>query len=110
MRPLLPGQSPRRALITARRLLAGLEDVRRLVLGPLASPEARELLTGIPGERAPSDEEAALSRLADLCEGLPLALRIIGNRLVSRPGWDAPSSWPGWRTRSAAWISSRPAT
>jgi hypothetical protein len=24
-----------------------------------------------------------------LCEGLPLALRITGNRLVSRPGWDA---------------------
>ena len=24
-----------------------------------------------------------------MCEGLPLALRIIGNRLVSRPGWDA---------------------
>ena len=76
-------------LITSRRLLAGLEGVRRLVLGPLALPEAKELLTGILGERAASDEESALTRLAELCEGLPLALRIIGNRLVSRPGWDA---------------------
>ena len=89
VRPLLPGESPSRVLITSRRLLAGLEDVRRLALGSLALPEARELLTGILGERAVTDEEPALTRLAELCEGLPLALRIIGNRLVSRPGWDA---------------------
>jgi ATP/maltotriose-dependent transcriptional regulator MalT len=50
---------------------------------------AAELLTGILGERAASGEQAALTRLAELCDGLPLALRIIGNRLVSRPGWDA---------------------
>jgi transcriptional regulator with XRE-family HTH domain len=89
VRPLLPGDSPSRALITSRPLLAGLEGVRRLVLGPLALPEARELLAGILGERAASDEASALTRLAELCEGLPLALRIIGNRLVSRPGLDA---------------------
>jgi hypothetical protein len=89
LRPLLPGESPSRTLITSRRLLAGLEGVRRLGLGPLELPEAKELLTGILGERAASDEEPALTRLAELCDGLPLALRIIGNRLVSRPGWDA---------------------
>jgi len=89
VRPLLPGESASRTLITSKRLLAGLEGVRRLALGPLAWPEARELLTGILGERAASDEEPALTRLAELCDGLPLALRIIGNRLVSRPGWDA---------------------
>jgi transcriptional regulator with XRE-family HTH domain len=89
VRPLLPGEGPVRTLITARRLLAGLEGVRRLPLGPLALPEATELLTGILGDRAASDGEPALTRLAELCEGLPLALRIAGNRLVSRPGWDA---------------------
>ena len=89
VRPLLPGETPSRAVITSRRLLAGLEGVRRLDLGPLARPEAKKLLTGIVGERAASDEESALIRLTELCEGLPLALRIIGNRLVSRPGWDA---------------------
>ena len=89
VRPLLPGEGAGRALITARRLLAGLEGVRRLVLGPLALPEATELLTGILGDRAACDGEPALTRLAGLCEGLPLALRIAGNRLVSRPGWDA---------------------
>jgi transcriptional regulator with XRE-family HTH domain len=89
VRPLLPGDGASRALITAKRPLAGLEGVRRLALGPLSLPEATELLTGIAGQRAAHDEESALSRLAELCEGMPLALRIIGNRLVSRPGWGA---------------------
>jgi transcriptional regulator with XRE-family HTH domain len=88
VRPLLPGEGASRALITSKRLLAGLEGVRRLGLGPLSRPEAAELLTGILGRPAARDEEPALSRLAGLCEGMPLALRIIGNRLVSRPGWD----------------------
>ena len=89
VRPLLPGGGAGRVVITTRRLLAGLEGVRRLILGPLPLPEARQLLTVILGERSASDEESALTRLAELCGGLPLALRIIGNRLVSRPGWDA---------------------
>jgi transcriptional regulator with XRE-family HTH domain len=89
VRPLLPGEGASLALITARRLLAGLEGVRRLGLDPLSLPEATELLTGILGQRARSDDEPALNQLAELSEGMPLALRIIGNRLVSRPGWDA---------------------
>jgi len=89
VRPLLPGDGASQALITARRLLAGLEGVRRLTLGPLSLPEATELLTGIVGQRPARDEEAALSQLAHVCEGMPLALRIIGNRLASRPGWAA---------------------
>jgi tetratricopeptide (TPR) repeat protein/transcriptional regulator with XRE-family HTH domain len=89
VRPLLPGDGASRALITAKRLLAGLEGVRRLGLGPLSLPEATELLTGILGRRASRDQAPTLNQLAELCEGMPLALRIIGNRLVSRPGWDA---------------------
>nr|WP_163568091.1 NB-ARC domain-containing protein [Fodinicola feengrottensis] len=89
VRPLLPGDGASRALITARRLLAGLEGVRRLALGPHSPSEATELLAGILGVRAARDQESALHQLAELSEGMPLALRIIGNRLVSRPGWDA---------------------
>ncbi|MFJ6656382.1 ATP-binding protein [Streptomyces sp. NPDC091377] len=89
VRPLLPAGGAGRALITTRRLLAGLEGVRRLVLGPLPLPESTRLLAGILGERSASDGEPALVRLAELCGGLPLALRIIGNRLASRPGWGA---------------------
>jgi transcriptional regulator with XRE-family HTH domain/tetratricopeptide (TPR) repeat protein len=89
VRPLLPGGGAGKALVTSRRLLAGLEGVRRLALGPLPLLEATELLTGILKDRGASDEGSALSQLAQLCGGLPLALRIAGNRLVSRPGWNA---------------------
>ncbi|WP_203988547.1 ATP-binding protein [Sphaerisporangium rufum] len=89
VRPLLPGGGAGRILVTSRRLLAGLEGVRRLGLGPLPSPEAVELLTGILADRGTPDEGAAVRQLARLCGGLPLALRITGNRLVSRPGWHA---------------------
>ncbi|GAA3573340.1 XRE family transcriptional regulator [Nonomuraea rosea] len=89
VRPLLPGGGAGKALVTSRRLLAGLEGVRRLGVGPLPLLEATELLTGILKERGASDEGSAVWQLAQLCGGLPLALRIAGNRLVSRPGWNA---------------------
>ncbi|MEU8265760.1 helix-turn-helix domain-containing protein [Sphaerisporangium sp. NPDC049002] len=89
IRPVLPGSGRSRAFATSRRLLAGLEGVHRLSLGPLPPVEAAELLTGILGKRGYSDGGAAISELAQLCGGLPLALRIVGNRLVSRPGWHA---------------------
>ncbi|MFD0118911.1 helix-turn-helix domain-containing protein [Streptomyces sp. NPDC058320] len=88
VRPLLPGGGAGRVLITTRRLLAGLEGVRRLALGPLSLPDSTTLLAGIVGERRASDQEPSMVRLAELCGGLPLALRIIGNRLTSRPDWD----------------------
>lgn len=89
VRPLLPGDGASRVLVTARRLLAGLEGVRRLGLEPLSPPDAVELLTGILGPYAAAGQGPALDQLAGLCEGMPLALRIVGNRLVSRPGWGA---------------------
>ncbi|MGW2013570.1 tetratricopeptide repeat protein [Streptomyces sp. NPDC001927] len=89
IRPLLPGGGHGRALVTSRRLLAGLEGVRRLNLGPLPLLDTTHLLSGITRDRGASDGEAVLTELAQLCGGLPLAVRIIGNRLVSRPGWSA---------------------
>jgi tetratricopeptide (TPR) repeat protein/transcriptional regulator with XRE-family HTH domain len=89
VRPLLPGGGAGKALVTSRRLLAGLEGVRRLALGPLPLLEATELLNGILKDRGASDEGSAVWQLAQLCGGLPLALRIAGNRLVSRPSWNA---------------------
>ncbi|MFI6925234.1 helix-turn-helix domain-containing protein [Nonomuraea spiralis] len=89
LRPLLTDGGPSRVLATSRRLLAGLDGLHRLRLGPLPPAEAVLLLTGILGGRGPSESGPAIAELARLCGGLPLALRIAGNRLVSRPGWTA---------------------
>ena len=88
VRPLLPGTGASFVLVTSRRLLTGLQGVERLAVPVLEAPEALELLRAISGDvDGPRGE--GLPELAALCGGLPLALRIIGNRLATRPGWNA---------------------
>ncbi|MEV4276439.1 helix-turn-helix domain-containing protein [Actinoplanes xinjiangensis] len=83
VRPLLPGPGPSLTVITSRRLLAGLEGVHRLNLTQLPLEDATALLRRIIGDREPD----ATGEVAELCGRLPLALRIAGNRLMSRPQW-----------------------
>src|ERR1700722_2062100 len=72
-----------RLVVTSRRSLAGLEDVERIHLDPLPSPDSIRLLHDIvpPGQRTDRD----IIELARLCSDLPLALRIAGNRIASQP-------------------------
>ena len=84
VRPLLPAGGGSVTLVTSRRLLAGLEGVRRLHLDSLSPAEAVDLLRTILGAASP---DAAVEEVARLCGHLPLALRIAGNRLLSRPEW-----------------------
>ncbi|WP_433825945.1 helix-turn-helix domain-containing protein [Actinoplanes sp. CA-015351] len=83
VRPLLPGPGPSLTVITSRRLLAGLEGVHRLNLPQLPADDAATLLRRIIGDREPD----AVDEVSELCGRLPLALRIAGNRLMSRPRW-----------------------
>ncbi|SDG49405.1 Predicted ATPase [Lentzea fradiae] len=86
VRPLLSTPPGCRTLITCRRILSGLEEVRWLHLEPLGDDEAVALLGAIVGDRvreAPGDA----ADIAALCGNLPLALRIAGNRLASKPDW-----------------------
>ena len=88
VRPLLPGDGSTMTIITSRRALAGLEAVDRLTLPALTADAAVALLQRIIGPRRTAAEpEAVLLDLARACGHLPLALRIAGNRLLSRPGW-----------------------
>jgi len=89
VRQLVPGGGRSQLLVTSRRLLAGLEGVRRLHLDALPPADALGLLARIVAERADMPHDRELQGLVDLLGGLPLALRIVGNRLVSRPGWSA---------------------
>ena len=53
--------------------------------------QAAELLTAIIGQARAQGEPEAVGEIARLCGYLPLALRIAGARLVSRPTWKV--SW-----------------
>ncbi|MCF2132176.1 NB-ARC domain-containing protein [Strepomyces sp. STD 3.1] len=85
VRPLLPGAGAGMVVVTSRRMLTGLENVRRLPIGELSPDEAARFLTSLVGtERG---EPEALREVADRCGRLPLALRVAGNWLATRTGW-----------------------
>ncbi|MDN3358578.1 XRE family transcriptional regulator [Actinomadura sp. DC4] len=87
VRSLLPGGGGSLVLVTSRRSLAGLEGVHQLPLAGMPPGDAVQMLRGIVGEGRQGDGD--LDVVAELCGNLPLAMRIAGNRLLSRPGWTA---------------------
>ncbi|MFJ9080459.1 tetratricopeptide repeat protein [Streptomyces sp. NPDC102278] len=86
VRPLLPGHGPSLTLVTSRNALAGLESVHRPELALLRREEAVDLLTRVIGPDRVRRESQAARDLAELCGGLPLAIRIAAQRLAARPG------------------------
>src|SRR3954452_4581159 len=78
-----PGDEP-----VAAVALAGSHGVS---LGALPPDQAGRLLAAIIGAERAAAEPEAMAAIAALCGYLPLALRIAGARLVSRPAWTA--SW-----------------
>ena len=84
IRQLLPGTGGCAVIVTSRRSMAGL-GARQFQLGEPPLEESIEMLRRI-SERpdAPEDECAEVVRQ---CGGLPLAIRMAGARLASRPSW-----------------------
>ncbi|MFC7646196.1 NB-ARC domain-containing protein [Streptosporangium lutulentum] len=87
VRPLLPSGGPGMTIVTSRRSLAGLEGVRQIPLAQLTGDETAGLLREIVGAERTENDPDGVAELARLCGHLPLAVRIAGNRLQSRPGW-----------------------
>ncbi|MFJ8545480.1 AfsR/SARP family transcriptional regulator [Streptomyces sp. NPDC093586] len=90
VRPLLPSGGGCCVLVTGREQIPELVawPPRAWVrLGPLSTYEAVELLGGIVGEERVAQAPGAAATLAELCDLLPLALRIAGARLASKPHW-----------------------
>lgn len=87
VRPLLPAGPGSLVLVTSRQRLTGLDADRRVSLAPLDIDEAVALLTRIVGGPGSDPERAAVRELARLCDRLPLALRVVGARMQSRPSW-----------------------
>lgn len=87
VRPLLPAGRSCLVLVTSRRPLTGLVGAARVPLEVLDPVAGRHLLASIVGACRVDAAPAATDLLIQLCGGLPLALRIAGNRLASRPHW-----------------------
>ena len=88
VRPLLPGHPGTAALVTSRMDLRGLtatHGANRVLLDVLAPDQSVELLANLVGPKRVAAEPGALAELAELCEHLPLALRIAGANLAADP-------------------------
>ena len=89
VRPLVPGSAGCAVVVAGRTVLAGLAGARPVALGALAPEEAVALLgkvSGRPGVAA----DPAYPTIASLCGHLPLAVRVAGVRLATRPTLSAP--------------------
>ncbi|MBV6702736.1 BTAD domain-containing putative transcriptional regulator [Kitasatospora aureofaciens] len=94
--PLLPGTATHArsatharpaVLVTSRTALTALPGARLVDLGELDPSHAEMLLRRIVGDRRVSAEPVAAGQIAELCGGMPLAVRIAGARLAARPRW-----------------------
>jgi len=86
IRHLLPGQPGCLALVTSRRRLAGLDDVRAVTLDVLPPGDAAVLLGRIIGPHRDLDA-GDVDQVVRHCGYLPLAIQLLGNRLRHRPAW-----------------------
>jgi DNA-binding SARP family transcriptional activator/tetratricopeptide (TPR) repeat protein len=87
VRPLLPGGPSCAVLVTSRDAMPGLvarEGARQVVVDVLPADDAVGLLTRLLGAARVTAEPAATARLAELCAGLPLAIRIAAANLTGR--------------------------
>jgi DNA-binding SARP family transcriptional activator/predicted negative regulator of RcsB-dependent stress response len=88
VRPLLPASQGCAALVTSRTQLSGLEAAHPLCLDVLDPDQAVQLLAKLAGSGRVAAEPEAAAAIVRLCGWLPLAVRIAGARLASRPQWE----------------------
>ncbi|WP_246258490.1 AfsR/SARP family transcriptional regulator [Amycolatopsis anabasis] len=84
--PLLPSSGT--ALVTSRHRLGDLVaqlGAQVMSLDVLAADSARALLEGVLGSERVTAESAAAAALAQLCGGLPLALRLAAAHIAASP-------------------------
>jgi DNA-binding SARP family transcriptional activator len=87
VRPLLPGTARCAVIVTSRNALAGLTGAQLMALDVLDGENSLALFTAIVGQQRAAAEPAATAEVLARCAGLPLAIRLAGSRLMSRPRW-----------------------
>lgn len=82
--PLLGNGEHSLTIVTCRRALLNLESARRLSLDVLIAADAVRLVESILGQDVVRQEPEGAEELVSLCGNLPLAVRLVGNRLATR--------------------------
>jgi DNA-binding SARP family transcriptional activator/Flp pilus assembly protein TadD len=85
--PFLPGAHGSGAIVTSSQHISGLEDVHQIQVGPLDEQSATSLLENLVGAKRVAAEPESVRDLVRLCEGIPLALRVVAAKLAVRPHW-----------------------
>ncbi|TDV49707.1 AfsR/SARP family transcriptional regulator [Actinophytocola oryzae] len=85
--PLLPGNPRCAVIVTSRFGPTDLPGATRVAVGSISLPDSVELLTKVLGEERVLHQAGAVTRLAELCAGEPLVLRLAAARLAARPHW-----------------------
>lgn len=90
VRPLLPGTPVHRVLITSRHRLAAMDGTRLLDLPVLDPMQSARMLSAViaisdPTDTRAMDDPESTDRVARLCGGLPLAVRVSAALLVAEP-------------------------
>ncbi|MGW5342806.1 BTAD domain-containing putative transcriptional regulator [Streptomyces sp. NPDC004050] len=87
VRPLLPASPTCAAVVTSLEMLSTLGGTRHVRLGLLSEGESLDILGRMIGRERLAAEERAARDLVRYCGRLPLAVRIVGARLLERPHW-----------------------
>ncbi|WP_138907217.1 AfsR/SARP family transcriptional regulator [Streptomyces chryseus] len=90
VRELLPGGARCVTVVTSRYRLRGLiasDAARPVPVDVLEPQDSTALLAAVLGKERVRAEAVAARRLAELCGGLPLALRVAAARLADQPDW-----------------------
>lgn len=82
VRAVLDAARDATVVVTSRRHLGGLESAAHIAVEPLSEEETLRMLSQVVGPDRVAGEPEAARRLAAVCCGLPLAVRIAGAKLA----------------------------
>ncbi|OXM52999.1 hypothetical protein CFP75_08175 [Amycolatopsis alba DSM 44262] len=87
VRDLIPSSAECAVILTTRAVPAGLPLTAHLAVDTFTPEEGLGLLRAVVGAGRVAAEQDAALRLVHACGLLPLAIRIVANRLAARSGW-----------------------
>ena len=87
VRLVTPGTAGCALIVTSRTRLEGLDGAHLVPLEAMTADDAVGLLARIIGPRRIGAEPDAARELVRACGALPLAVRIVGAKLATRPSW-----------------------